>query len=198
MVYSYPTPNEELIAQLSLLPHPEGGYFAETMRAEETVPSPFAHGESRPIQTSIYYLLTAESPDNYFHMNKSTTMHVLHQGRSEYTLIYPPSEKTGGKTIIKRKIMGDRPGELRQLYVEGGVWKTSRLLPEDLELVRSVKVPPSHIGCLITEVVTPGFAWQDHTWLDAATLQDLLCTVDVPMPAEAREEIETHIRPSGA
>jgi len=95
MVHSYYTPNDELIAELSLLPHPEGGlfvclcqgpephspdstdkiakgYFAETMRASETVPSPFAQGELRPIQTSIYYLLTAESNDNYFHMNKST------------------------------------------------------------------------------------------------------------------------------
>jgi len=123
-------------------------------------------------------------------------MHVLQQGRSEYTLIYPPSEKTRGKTVIERKIMGNRPGELRQLYVEGGVWKKSRLLPEDLERVKSTEVPSSHIGCLITEVVTPGFAWQDHTWLDGATLQSLLHNVGMQVSAEMREEFETHVRPS--
>ena len=72
-----------------------------------------ADGEPRPLATTIYYLLTHDDPIGVFHMNKSAvsvvlsnivmclrishvaddphlqTMHVLHQGRAEYTLIYP-------------------------------------------------------------------------------------------------------------
>ena len=70
------------------------GFFAETDRQVEQVPSPFA-GEKgsyyfdmypirasslngdvldkalRPIATSIYYLLTPDEPNGVFHMNKS-------------------------------------------------------------------------------------------------------------------------------
>ena len=29
------------------------------------------------------------------------------------------------------------------------------------------------VGCLISEVVTPGFVWQDHEWMTMADLEDL-------------------------
>ena len=45
---NYPAGNKALIAQLGLLKHPEGGYFVETDRQPETVPSPFA--STSPIQ----------------------------------------------------------------------------------------------------------------------------------------------------
>jgi predicted cupin superfamily sugar epimerase len=55
------------------------GYFAETVRAEETIQTPFVAPENdgekrgrRVLGTTIYYLLTAESHDNFAHMNKST------------------------------------------------------------------------------------------------------------------------------
>lgn len=40
----------------------------------------------------------------------------------------------------------------------------SRLLPEDLEQA-STEDARDHTGCLITEVVFPGFAWEDHCFL---------------------------------
>jgi predicted cupin superfamily sugar epimerase len=39
---NYTSTNSELIAQLNLIKHPEGGYFAETDRQVPEVPSPFA------------------------------------------------------------------------------------------------------------------------------------------------------------
>jgi len=68
---SYPTGNRSLITALNLAPHPEGGYFVETYRQTDVVPSPFAHGSKRSLATSIYYLLTPERPKGFFHMNKS-------------------------------------------------------------------------------------------------------------------------------
>lgn len=49
-----------------------------------------------------------------------------------------------------------------QLLVPSGVWKMSRLLPADLARAAD---DPAHVGCLITEVVFPGFAWEDHDFL---------------------------------
>lgn len=50
---------DEVVTQLGLLPHPEGGFYAETFRAE---PLPFAlpgRGE-RSASTSIYFLLRTQ------------------------------------------------------------------------------------------------------------------------------------------
>lgn len=45
---------QQLIADYALQPHPEGGYFRETYRAETTLP-----GTARSVCTAIYYLLPA-------------------------------------------------------------------------------------------------------------------------------------------
>lgn len=45
---------DELIAEYDLQPHPEGGYFRETYRAEATMP-----GTKRSVCTAIFYLLPA-------------------------------------------------------------------------------------------------------------------------------------------
>ncbi|KZT24463.1 hypothetical protein NEOLEDRAFT_1067085 [Neolentinus lepideus HHB14362 ss-1] len=166
----YPTGNAEVIKQLGLQRHPEGGYFAETDRQTETVPSPFADGASRSLATSIFYLLTNEEPNGYIHMNKSVTYHVLHHGRAEYTLIYPTNPPR-----VERKIIGTNAaaGELRQLLVGTGVWKMSRLLPEDRAADEK-----DLVGCLITEIVVPGFAWEDHQYLTLDGLRKLFESVD--------------------
>ncbi|KAF9806655.1 hypothetical protein IEO21_08610 [Rhodonia placenta] len=155
---SYAIPNSMLIANLNLSRHPEGDKAL------------------RPLATSIYYLLTPDEQNGVFHMNKSATMHVHHQGRAEYILI------TAGNTPrVERKYIEFSPsqvigpnihaGEVLQLLVPSGVWKMSRLLPEDLEQASTTSVAydredaRDHTGCLITEVVFPGFAWQDHCFL---------------------------------
>ncbi len=54
-----------VIRLLGLRPHPaEGGYFAETYRADETVPAaalPGRYDGARAFGTAIYYLLTADN-----------------------------------------------------------------------------------------------------------------------------------------
>ena len=49
----------------------------------------------------------------------------------------------------------------------------SRLLPEDLSAAQDT-AQRDHIGCLITEVVFPGFAWEDHAFLTRAELERVL------------------------
>ncbi|TFK32558.1 RmlC-like cupin domain-containing protein [Crucibulum laeve] len=154
-----------LIEQLGLQKHPEGGYYVETDRQVAQVPSPFANQEKRSLATSIYYLLTKDSPSGVIHLNKSVTYHVLHHGRAEYTLITPGSPPT-----VEKKVMGTNvtAGETRLLLVGTGIWKMSRLLPEDLADDKR-----DNEGCLITEVVVPGFHWEDHQFLTKAALEEL-------------------------
>jgi len=174
-LYEYTSTNSELVSGLGLTRHIEGGYFKETHRCEDLVASPLADGHPRPISTTIYYLLTADEPRGYFHRNKSHTMHVLHQGRSRYCLISPrPSNPAPGswKPAVTYSVMGadSLKGEDRQLFVAGDVWKMSGIPEEDLA---ASGVDKEKVGCLITEVVTPGFVWEDHEWMTMGDLQDI-------------------------
>ena len=60
-----------------------------------------------------------------------------------------------------------------QLMVGSNVWKKSRLLPEDVTAAQADPVKQQHTGCLITEVVFPGFDWQDHQFLTVEKLKAL-------------------------
>lgn len=117
-------------------------------------------------------------------------MHVLHQGRAEYVLIYPPNHPkySNSRPIVKRTVMGPNTGagEVRQLYVESGVWKKSSLLKEDIS---GESVDKERIGCLITEVVSPGFDWQDHRWLGREELEELF-----PEDEEVKRELAGHVK----
>ncbi|EPS93577.1 hypothetical protein FOMPIDRAFT_1055848 [Fomitopsis schrenkii] len=170
---AYPISNSTLIPELHLQRHPEGGYFVETDRQSDTVPSPFVGGAPRSLATSIYYLLTPDEKNGVFHVNKSATMHVLHQGRAEYVLI-TPSSTPGNPPKVEKKIIGPniRAGETLQLLVPSGVWKMSRLLADDLATATD-SAQRDRVGCLITEVVFPGFAWEDHAFLTLADLENV-------------------------
>ena len=98
---------------------------------------------------------------DFFSLSVRQTYHVLHQGRAEYTLITPGV--AGKPPTIEKKVMGTNTaaGELRMLFVGTGVWKMSRLLPEDLALGTTPE-KADKVGCLIHEVVVPGFHWEDQ------------------------------------
>ncbi|KZP07583.1 hypothetical protein FIBSPDRAFT_875361 [Athelia psychrophila] len=167
--YAYPSTNSQLIADLKLIRHPEGGYFAETDRQTSNVPTPFVEGApDRSLATQIFYFLSYDEPQGVFHMNKSVTYHVLHQGRAEYTLITPGSPPT-----VTRVTMGTNPalGEVRQLLVPTNVWKMSQIPPADRAC--STQEEKEKTGCLITEVVVPGFHWEDHVYLTEAQAKEL-------------------------
>jgi predicted cupin superfamily sugar epimerase len=68
--------------------------------------------------------------------------------------------------------MGTGPGEHRQLLVGTGIWKKSRIVPGDIALGKSDE-EKDRVGCLITEVVVPGFHWEDHVFMKRKNLEDL-------------------------
>jgi len=136
--------SEALITALNLEPHVEGGYYRRTFQADQQPLVETANGP-RYSMTSIYYLLTTESPIGQFHLNRSDIVHYYHLGDAiEYSLIYPDGE-------LETVVMGSNviAGELLQLHVPGGVWKASRL------------VNGSAGFGLISEAVSPGFDFAD-------------------------------------
>ena len=135
----------DLIQQLSLVEHIEGGYFAETHRSEETL-STTREGKDRALLTSIYYLLTDNRPTDHFHRNQSDIMHYFHLGSAITYLVLEVLEPSGKLEKVKLGL-NFAEGEVAQLLVPGGYWKAAVLESGEFGL--------------IGEAVTPGFDYRD-------------------------------------
>ena len=149
-----PLSTQQLIAALQLEGHVEGGYFRQTFKATHRPLIDTANGE-RVTMTSIYYLLTAQSPIGHFHMNQSDIMHYFHAGDPiTYYLIHPDGE-------LETVVMGSDPsqGQVMQMAVTGGTWKAS-----------TISTDGKFAYGLIGEAVAPGFEYADMQLGDSATL----------------------------
>lgn len=136
---------DQLVKALGLESHVEGGYFRQTFKSDSEPFVQTEHGQ-RSTMTSIYYLLTADSPVGHFHLNRSDIMHYFHTGDPiTYYLLYPDGK-------LETKILGPdvSKGQAFQFVVKGGVWKASSIDPN------------GRYGYgLIGEAVAPGFEYQD-------------------------------------
>ncbi|KAE8448087.1 hypothetical protein EG329_009852 [Mollisiaceae sp. DMI_Dod_QoI] len=174
---------QSLIKALELEPHIEGGFFKETDRAPDTVPSPFPSSKSstselapqrsgfvpglRNSSTTIYYLLTENGPQGGFHRNKGRTVHTLHRGRGRCVIIH--ADEDGSEKRIETFVVGQNveKGEKLQWIVDGGKFKASFLLPDEENGHESQ-------GLLISETVVPGFEYCDHDFLSPEGLEELV------------------------
>lgn len=67
---------QQWIKELNLSPHPEGGYYKQTNRAEEQYQK---NGRTLPLYTNITFLLTEDSP-SHFHQLSSDELWFFHSG----------------------------------------------------------------------------------------------------------------------
>ncbi|WP_434707092.1 cupin domain-containing protein [Pseudomonas sp. R1-1] len=135
---------QDVINTLDLEAHIEGGYFRRTYQSDHRASLGTSTGP-RYLLTSIYYLLTEQSPVGQFHFNQSDILHYFHLGDPiEYTLIHADGS-------LQTRVMGSDilTGQHLQLPVPGGIWKASRLMDG-----------PHGFG-LISEAVSPGFDFAD-------------------------------------
>lgn len=132
----------DLIQQLALSEHMEGGYFAETHRSAESLTTDRVGG-TRAILTSIYYLLTDDRPVDHFHRNQSDILHYFHAGASITYWLLPPD----GNLQKVRLGMNLAQGDVPQLLVPGGYWKAAVLESGEFGL--------------LGEAVAPGFDYRD-------------------------------------
>ena len=160
---------ETLIRELRLERHIEGGYYRRTFQADHRPRIDLGDGE-RYTMTSIYYLLTQESPVGHWHLNKSDILHFFHLGEPvTYYLIHPDGR-------METVVLGPDPskGHQLQMAVKGGTWKASHLEAGEYGL--------------ISEAVAPGFEYEDMTLGTAAQLQERF--------PQHRSEIERFAKPA--
>ncbi len=77
---------------LGLTEHPEGGYFKETYRSDESMKAtalPDRYGDARDIGTSIYFLLTSEKVSNFHRLNSDEIWHYHTGGVARIHIISP-------------------------------------------------------------------------------------------------------------
>ena len=137
---------EQVAQALDLEQHLEGGYFRRTYEADHRPMLESPEGE-RYLMTSIFYMLTDQSPVGHFHLNQSDILHYYHRGDPvRYYLIHPDGHL---ETIVLGQNIAQ--GQRLQLTVKGGIWKASQLLDGE-----------AGYG-LISEAVSPGFDYADMT-----------------------------------
>lgn len=137
----------ELIGKLSLLPHPEGGWYREIYRSRERVQT---RRGLRSALTTIHYLLEQHQLSRW-HVVESAEIWHFHDGAPLDLLEYDPATQRLG-----RHVLGDcRDGNESVVVIEAGVWQAARSRGE-LSLV----------SC----TVGPGFEFEDFRFV--ATLAD--------------------------
>jgi hypothetical protein len=136
----------EWIDQLQLTRHPEGGWYRETYRSDESIPRealPPRFSGARVFSTAIYFLLQ----DNEFsalHRIKQDEVWHFHDGG---TLIISVIDESGESTA--RRLGRDfKNGDSPQLVVRGGCWFGAAL------------AEPSGFA-LMSCTVAPGFDFAD-------------------------------------
>ena len=160
-----PITAQRVIELLQLQPHPEeGGYFRETYRSDERIPSdalptryvaPTQTGAGRSHATHIYYLLTPETYSQ-LHLVESDEAFHFYLGDPIEQLRLQPDGSHETVLIGCDLEAGHRP----QSIVPRGVWQGARLAPlmgEPAETTTGT-FGFALVGCS----VAPGFDFADY------------------------------------
>jgi predicted cupin superfamily sugar epimerase len=81
------------------------------------------HGQSLPVQSQVYYMLTREMPVNYLHWLACDDTHILIEGGPVDYFIFHPDGRAEKITLGRDLAAGQRP----VVAVPGGCWKALRL-----------------------------------------------------------------------
>ena len=123
---------DEIAMSLGLRPHPEGGAYVETWRAD---PGP----DGRALGTSIHYLLRA-GERSHWHRVDATELWLFHAGGPlALTVEVGPGQ-------VERTVLGPgiAAGERPQVVVPAGAWQSAT---------------PLGAWTLVSCVVVPGFSF---------------------------------------
>lgn len=146
---------QNLIDQLGLQPHPEGGYFKETYRSEGSIPAqglPEEYSGSRSFSTCIYFLLTSEAFSAFHRVRQDEAWHFYLGSPIKIHAIDPQGNYT--ETLIGSDFS---KFQVPQYVVPGGHWFGA-------EVVESNSF--SLVGC----TVAPGFDFADFELAGRAEL----------------------------
>lgn len=137
---------EEIIKELDLKPHPEGGYFKETYRSKgeinvDSLDSDY--GGRRNYSTCIYFLLTSETFSAFHKIRQDEIWHFYDGSPIQLHTI----SETGNHAefVIGRDFAH---GQVPQLVVPGNHWFAAKVINGN---------EYSLVGC----TVSPGFDYND-------------------------------------
>ncbi len=138
------------IEQLSLKPHPEGGYYREVYRADEYIEKqalPNRYNGDRSFSTAIYYLLTAGEFSAFHRVRSDETWHFYAGGVLEIFTINPQGS-------IDIKLLGNGNSNASPMHtIPHGSWFAAK--PAE-------NTPYTLAGC----TVAPGFDFADFELAD--------------------------------
>jgi len=141
----------EIINRLNLKPHPEGGYFSETYRCEETLEPgqlPARYPSKRSFNTAIYFLLTADSCS---HMHRLKTDEIFHFYLGDPVTMLQLYPDGSSKTVrLGSDVLG---GENPQIIVPRDIWQGSFIAGDGK-------------FALLGTTVSPGFDFEDFEYGD--------------------------------
>ena len=135
-----------IIQNLQLQPHPEGGYFKENYRSTGVIKSDSLETHYtgvRNYSTAIYFLLTSES-FSAFHRIKQDEIWHFYQGAPICIHVINPEGKYSAQVVGNQLDAGEVP----QYVVTGGCWFAAEVPRKDAY---------SLVGC----TVSPGFSFED-------------------------------------
>lgn len=109
----------ELIEIYGLIPHPEGGYYKETYKSDESIPAEALpkHGAARSYCTAIYFLLQ-EGAFSMIHRIKSDEIFHFYLG-GPLTIVQISPDGGVEKIILGSDVKG---GQKIQHVVPAGCW----------------------------------------------------------------------------
>jgi predicted cupin superfamily sugar epimerase len=137
---------EFLIEKLGLKRHPEGGYYTETYRSQDTI-----EGIKRNVQTCIYFLLTSEDVSK-FHRIKSDEIWFYHEGAN-----------------LSIHTIGDDGHQIHRL----GPINNEGFLPQILipkNTIFGATLDQADTYVLVSCTVAPGFDFQDFELMNRSQL----------------------------
>ncbi|WRT70793.1 uncharacterized protein IL334_007792 [Kwoniella shivajii] len=169
--YPYPVTNQELIKTHSLEKHFEGGYFAQTVVIESSLPSDSGDSDA-PQSAALQGRKQVASGSGTALLGGGPE--VDGEKKLDASLIY--------YLLTPDSYRGRMHMNLHSLFVPGGWWKASEIPDEDLLLLdapdaKKGKLEES-IGCLISEVVVPGWNPDQHQFINEDKVsQRLKCSL---------------------
>ncbi len=135
-------PAADIVAQLQLAPHPEGGWYREIHRSPTRIETPRG---SRAALTSIYYLLESGQKSRW-HVVQADEVWHFHDGAPLELLIFRPATAALTRQLLGRITDGHEPIGV----VRAGDWQAARSTGTW-----------THVGC----DVGPGFEFDDFRFV---------------------------------
>jgi uncharacterized protein len=112
---------QSIIKQLALQPHPEGGFYRETYRCDESLAAdalPPRYGKNRSLSTCIYYLLT---PGNFSMLHRLRSDEIFHFYLGDPVTMLQLHPDGRGQTIALGQDIA--AGQQLQVVVPKNLWQ---------------------------------------------------------------------------